>query len=483
MYDIAREQSPTESGVREMLARSQKAGYNAVAFYLEHRFAYNSAPWAADTGCLTPELARKMQAEFPKMRVIPFLNTLGHMEGFIRSEGGQWLAEGPSAGSQQMCPSRPECVDFARKLVSDAMEAFNDDWVHLGGDETTQLGQCPLCSARAEKIGKAGIYAEYFAPLCEWVLEQGRRPCLWGDMLIEHPSVLEKLPKETVIFDWQYWDDPTPTTKKFREAGFDVVCCPSVHTYDSAWCYLDSTRRNIDEHKRCAEETGSLGVLVTTWEFSYFTNYESTLPVIYSAGRRLSSGEDWHDALVEEAGPEFAEDCEILGVTIPNMSEFLRAPGWRKLRDSFVIKLNPFYLWQDWREEACGAIGDKILELCRNCSANLFPAVLLTIVITWVRAVERAALKYKTGDIEGAAGALSDSSHLLLHLYDWMEHYAKGGGSHADVKRAELLWNKVRQAEDRLRKLSGSEYLPAFEVLIHDAYVLGDQAAWKTGSR
>ncbi|MBA3725960.1 MAG: family 20 glycosylhydrolase, partial [Armatimonadetes bacterium] len=192
MYDIARDQSPREDALREMLERSLKAGYNAVGLYLEHRYAYPSVPWAADEGCMTPELVRRMTAEFRTqgLRVIPFLNVLGHMEGFIRSEGGQWLGEGPSTGSAQMCPSRQECIDFGRKLITDALEAFDDEWVHLGGDETNQLGQCEICAKRAEAIGNAGIYADYFAPLCEWIVSLGKRPCLWGDMLIEHREVL-----------------------------------------------------------------------------------------------------------------------------------------------------------------------------------------------------------------------------------------------------------------------------------------------------
>ena len=197
----------------------------------------------------------------------------------MRSEGLQWLSEGHSDGSAQMCPSRPECVEFARGLVSDALSVFTDEWVHLGGDETRQLGQCDLCSPKE----KATVYADYFGPLCEWVLAQGRRACLWADMLIEHPAVLERLPKETVLFDWQYHQSPIESSRVFRDAGFDVVCCPAIHTYDSAWCYLDETYDNVDQHIEAAEELGALGVCVTTWEFSYFTNYFSTLPIIFAA--------------------------------------------------------------------------------------------------------------------------------------------------------------------------------------------------------
>ena len=62
MYDVAREQSPREDLLTKLLERSAAAGYNAVGLYLEHRFAYPSAPFAAGPGCLTPETVRRLDA-------------------------------------------------------------------------------------------------------------------------------------------------------------------------------------------------------------------------------------------------------------------------------------------------------------------------------------------------------------------------------------------------------------------------------------
>ena len=246
-------------------------------------------------------------------RIIPFINTLGHMEGFIRSEGGQWLSEGPVVGSLQMCPSRRECVDFARGLVDDILDVFSDKWIHLGGDETKQLGQCSLCAARVGKIGKAGIYAEYYAPLCRSVIERGRRPCLWGDMLLAHPEAMDAMPRETLIFDWQYESRPAESTRKFREHGFDVICCPSIQTYNSGWCFLDASQRNIDQHAEDAAACDALGVLVTTWEFKCFSSYASVIPLIMAAGRRLARAEEWNAAIEAVGGPAYVRVADILG--------------------------------------------------------------------------------------------------------------------------------------------------------------------------
>lgn len=488
--DVAREQSPSEALLRDVLARSRTAGYNAVALYLEHRFAYPSAPWAAGPGCLTPDVARRLAAEArsQSLRLIPFLNTLGHMEGFIRAEGGAWLAEGPAGfGGVQMCATRPECAAFARGLVADAMDAFDDEWVHLGGDETRQLGQCASCAQRADAVGAAGLYAAYFAPLCQFVLERGRRPCLWGDMLLQHPAALEAIPRQTVIFDWQYFTRPRESTAVFRRHGFDVVCCPSLQTYNAGWCFLAASQQNIDEHRDDARAAGALGVCVTTWELCWFTQYATIWPLIYAAGRRLARGASWAEALAAEGDAGHAAAAEILGERIPRASAFLHPGTWRSLRRHLVMSLDPFDLWRTWRTEARGLVGDEVLRLCDAADAHLsdddplrWASDLHRTAVRWVRAVDQAACAYADGDLARCVRSLHEGMEWLARLRPGLEQTATGGGSVADVQRLDRLIEKAARVCQRVEALPAAGYRPTFETLLHDAYVPGDQAAWAT---
>ncbi|MEW6198199.1 MAG: family 20 glycosylhydrolase [Planctomycetota bacterium] len=488
--DVAREQSPSEARLRDVLARSRTAGYNAVALYLEHRFAYPSAPWAAGAGCLTPAVVRRLatDARSQSLRLVPFLNTLGHMEGFIRSAGGAWLAEGRGRfGGVQMCATRPECVAFARGLVADVLGAFDDEWMHLGGDETRQLGQCPACAERVAAVGAGGLYAEYFAPLCRFVLERGRRPCLWGDMLLQHPGALDAIPRQTVIFDWQYFKRPRESTAVFRQRGFDVVCCPSLQTYNAGWCFLPASQQNIDDHAADARAAGALGVCVTTWELCWFTAYATIWPLIYAAGRRLAHGMPWAEALATEGGPGYAAAAEIVGERIPQLSEFLRPGTWRSLRRHLAMSLDPFALWRAWRTEVCGQVGDELLRLCDEADTHLpddnplhWAINLHRVAVRWVRAVEQAAGAYAVGDLSSCVCHLREGADWLARLRPGLERVAADGGSSADVPRLDRLIGEVMRVCQRLEGLPAAGHRPAFETLVHDAYIPGDQAAWCT---
>lgn len=490
-YDIAREQTPRPDVVAEMLNQSKAAGFNAVGLYLEHRFAYPSAPWAAGPGALHPDNARRLidHAKELQLRLLPLLNTLGHMEGFIRAEGGQWLAEGPcNRQSLQICPSRADCIKFAKGLIADAADVFDDEWLHIGGDETWQLGQCSACTERAELIGTGGLYAEFYSPLCRFVLERGRRPCMWGDMLLQHPEALDTLPRETIIFDWQYESSPLHSTQMFREHGFDVVCCPSLQTYNAPWCFLPQSRENVDAHLAAAKETDALGMLLTTWEFSGFTTYLSVLPLIYSIGRHAAFAEDWDAALAASADEAYVATARLLGDEIPQQSALLAPGTWRLLREHFVLRQNPFSLWQVWRDEANSTIGERIAEACDHAAETLPANHVLRLAVDmhrmavrWVRQAEEAHGLYVEGDLPAAAKRLEQSSELLRSLRPGLEQAAIAGGSSSDLYRLDRIVERVMQAAERIRNLSpASQYRPAFGTLVHAAYLPHDQAAWAT---
>ena len=193
-YDIARGQCPDLQYLRQLCKLSLDNGYNAIGLYLEHRFAYPSAPWAAGKEILTPDVITTLQGEFPTLQLVPFINLLGHFEGFLYTQAGAGLAKDRFKG-MQADPANADFQTLCRNLIDDTVAIFKSDLIHIGGDETQQLG-----STDEEK---SRVYAEHFGPLAQYVIDRGRTPGVWGDMYFEHPAALDAMPKETIIFDWQ----------------------------------------------------------------------------------------------------------------------------------------------------------------------------------------------------------------------------------------------------------------------------------------
>lgn len=501
MVDIAREQLLGLEELRRLCDLTLAGGYNALGLYFEHRFATPSLPWAAGVGATNPDDITILQSEYPNLQLIPFLNLLGHFEGMLYTEHGKRYREETLRG-MQACPSCPEFTELAERLIDDAVSIFRSEWIHVGGDETYQLGRCERCKARIAALpegtdGKAHLYGEHFGPLARKVLAAGRRPAVWGDMFLDHPTALEAMPKETVIFDWQYFGAPEASAIKFREAGFEVVLCPTIQTYSAIWCHLPVAERNVRDHVRAVPTTGALGVCVTTWEYGLMGNLATLGPALRAAGDLLSadpSNVDLPDepeamlAAYERASPAYRRWAELMGVELNRLGGVFRPDGHRhRLKSRLLLYSNPFLAWVHHREELCGPTGDAALKIAQ-AAVDIAPdsdtrglADLLKQGILFVQFVERAAHAYAEGKPGEAITALSPARQVFEDL----EKIAQAtllnvGGSRADVERCRIARQAVETAIKRIKLYGDGSlgYLPAFEILTHPKFVPHDQACW-----
>lgn len=489
MADLAREQGPTRDHLYRYAATAQNAGYNALGLYLEHRFAYPSAPWAAGKGSVTPEMVKDLQSEFPSLEIIPFINLLGHMEGFLYAEQGRnWRAE-PFRGLQAS-PSAPGFQEFAQGLLEDTLRAFNCSMIHIGGDETAQLDAHPRDKARSDAWpgdGKAKVYADHFAPFLERVAQEGRIPGLWGDMVLEHPEALSILPKESVLFDWQYDRGFAETSPRLQEAGFSVVASPTLHVYNAPWMHLDAADANVRQAGRDAQALGLDGVCLTTWEFGLFGAADTLFPAVGQASRILDDPEG-AGHLLEGYEPDQREAARLLGQELGELGPPFSYPSIRSsLKCRLLLWRNPFLAWMHHGEEFDGELGARAIQLAtrameatsdeglKGCSLFVRSAV------EFVRMAETAHKRYAEGKPELAIAALAPTRYLFESLENVARRtHQRVGGSLADVERCKAAREHVEVVIKRLRMYGDGQlgYLPAFDILTNPRFVPHDQASW-----
>ncbi|MEX2244976.1 MAG: family 20 glycosylhydrolase [Fimbriimonadaceae bacterium] len=480
MLDVAREQSPTLDHLYQYAALTQEAGFDALGLYLEHRYAYPSAPWAHGKGCVTPAMVRSLQSEYPSLKVVPFINLLGHMEGFIYTEEGKRFREEPLAG-MQACPCNPEFVALAERLLDDTLEAFTSDLVHIGGDETWQLGKCEKCAA----FDKAELYGRHFGPLAARVVAAGRTPAVWGDMFLEHPTALDHLPKETVIFDWQYFKGVAETAAGF--AGFRVVGCPTLHVYNAAWCHLPQSEENVRQVFRDSQMLH--GCCLTTWECGLMGAYDTLFPALRCAGAlsRDPDGPGFLEAY-SAVSDRHGEWAHLMGVDLNEVGGVFSFSGHRnKLKSRVLLYANPFLAWMHHGEELSGGGGDAALSIVERAEfvapgeAEKGVCTAVRGMVEFVRLASDAAAAYADGRPEEAIAKLT----ATRTVFDLLARAAKRthertGGSLADIERCKRAARHVDDVIVRLRDFGRGElgYLPAWEVLTHPTFVPHDQACW-----
>lgn len=497
--DIAREQAPTDDHFQQYADLTRDAGFDGIGLYLEHRFAYPSMPWVAGQGAVTPEMVARLEAANPDLQIIPFINLLAHVEGFIYTEPGKGWAEERMKGLQA-CACNADFLAAGRAILEDTLSAFRSELIHLGGDETAQLGNCPLCKAKVEAFeaerpgsdGKARLFGEHFGPLCQRVIEAGRRPALWGDMILQHPEAAEWIPKGTLLFDWQYFSGCSESTRKLMDLGFEVVGCPALHTYNATWLHVDASEQNVRDVTHDVHSLGAAGVCVTTWECGMFGAYDTLFPALKACGQMLLDPEAMpvHAFLkaYEAESPAYAAWADAMGVKLAALGGTF-TPG--KIRSSLKTRLllmgNPFLAWMHHAEEFSGESGEQALalfeealriapnEACKGITQFARGAV------EFVRLAEAARLRYAAGQPEAAIAKLA----ATRTIFDELERVAQRsveriGGSKADSFRCHNAKQVVERVIQRIRHYGDGSlgYLPSFETITHPCFIPHDQGAW-----
>lgn len=306
-YDLAREQTCNMSYLKRVIDYAADHKYNMIDLYLEGRFAFPSHPDIGPPGVMTPQQAKDLDQYAAErfVELIPQVNCLAHMENILSLPAYKHLAE---AGEPfQICPSHPEAVDFVTDLIEDVIPCFRSGFFHAGGDESWHLGECPKCAARAEEIGKGGIYAEHYVKVYDVLKRHGKRMMLWGDMMLQHERAMADVPHDVVVFDWHYQGSSPGTIERFLDAGFsDVFACPAVSGCGRISAPTDRWSENIWDFIADGAKVGAVGACTCAWELKlghFFDN--DWLAVLMGADRSWNPAVEDRAASLARYGREF----------------------------------------------------------------------------------------------------------------------------------------------------------------------------------
>ena len=191
----------------KVLEGMRRWNLNTVLIEYAERFPYGQHGRISSVDSLTREQVSALvgRARELGIQVIPLQQCLGHVEHVLSHDEYAHLRE-EEEKRDQWCPLNEGAFDLFRELVDDVIEAHPGlEMIHLGGDETRRLGECPRCADFAREKGKGGLYLEFVKRAIQHVLDRGLTPIVWDDMICHYPEILDELPRELVIMYWEYW--------------------------------------------------------------------------------------------------------------------------------------------------------------------------------------------------------------------------------------------------------------------------------------
>ena len=292
--DISRGPIPTEDFMKRQIRILAAYKINLFALYMEHVFDFASQPLVAPKeAALTPQEINAL-VDYAKqlyVTILPEQQTFGHLHHMLKYEIYSDVAERPHG--HVLTPTKDHSYDIIKAMYADLVPLFPGPFLHVGGDETFELGHGQT-SARAAEVGLGRVYLEHMQRVSAILQPYHKQLMFWGDIAVKYPQLLGILPKDMIAVPWDYDAKPSFANiiKPYRDAGLRVVVAPSAHNYKELWPNLDVGFINIRNFVRDGQTLGAIGMLNTTWNDDGESLYNMAWPtLIFGAAAAWQFGE------------------------------------------------------------------------------------------------------------------------------------------------------------------------------------------------
>lgn len=306
-FDVTRGRIPTLEWLKKLADRLAYYKLNQLQLYVEHTYLFRniSELWRDDTPLTAAEIIELDEYCAERgIALVPSLATFGHMFKLLSSKKYSHLCELENSDKAPFClrsrmhhhtidATNTKSIELIKNMISEYMGLFQSNLFNICADETFDLGTGRGKEA-AQKYGKDRLYVNYVKELCEFLVQNGKIPMFWGDVILGFPELVQELPKETICLNWGYmWNQSEDGTRKMHEAGAVQYCCPGVCAWNMFvnlnWCAYNNNKRMSSY----AKKYGAIGVLNTDWgDFLHINHPEFSRPgLIYGAAFSWNTSE------------------------------------------------------------------------------------------------------------------------------------------------------------------------------------------------
>ena len=292
--DISRGPIPTEDYMKRQIRTLAAYKVNLFALYMEHVFDFASQPLVAPKeAALTPREINSLVDYAKKLYVtiLPEQQTFGHLHHMLKYEIYSDVAERPHG--HVLTPTKERSYEIIKAMYADLVPLFPGPFLHVGGDETFELGHGQT-SARASEVGLGRVYLEHMQKVSAILAGYHKQLMFWGDIAVKYPELLSILPKDMIAVPWDYDAKPTfeNIIKPYRDSGLQVVVAPGANNWNQVWPNLDVAYVNIRNFVRDGQKLGAMGMLNTTWNDDGESIYGMAWPaLIFGAAAGWQAGE------------------------------------------------------------------------------------------------------------------------------------------------------------------------------------------------
>jgi len=308
MLDISRDKVPTMETLFRLADQCAAWKLNELQLYTEHTFAYSNHQkvWK-DASPMTPDEITELDTYCRERHIelVPNQNTFGHLGRWLKHDEYAHLAEcrnptkvfawgqDRTVSRTSLCPVDPGALALMDELFAELLPNFTSSTFNIGCDETIELGYGRSKEA-CELEGKGQVYLDFLLGLRQAAEKHGSRIQFWGDIIVNYPELIPKLPKDITALVWGYEKDH-PFDKEcseFKSSGLDFYVCPGTSSWNSLVGRHGNATGNLLRAARSGFAHGAKGYLITDWGDGGHWQPLSVSYPYFAYGAALSWGPD-----------------------------------------------------------------------------------------------------------------------------------------------------------------------------------------------
>jgi Glycosyl hydrolase family 20, domain 2/Glycosyl hydrolase family 20, catalytic domain len=347
-HDVTRGKVPKIETLMNLVDKASFYKINELQLYIEHTFAFKglSEVWV-DKDPLTSEeiILLDRYCKNKHIELIPSISTFGHLYEVLRTKSFKNLCELTET-------TKPE-YSFVDRMAHHTLNVTNEDSIKLVGnmleqfiplfssnkfniccDETFDLGK-RKSSKEADRLGIGKLYVDFLNKVISIVKEYDKEIMFWGDVILNHPDLINTIDKDAICLNWNYWCGvEEKDTKIIAESGRKQYVCPGVGGWSHLMNLMDNAFENIYRMISYGVKYDAIGVLNTNWgDYGHINLLSSSIPgMIYGAA--LS----WNPSIEKDFNKMY-KDISILefgdssGTLVSLLAELSKCQefGWSEL--------------------------------------------------------------------------------------------------------------------------------------------------------
>ena len=278
MLDVSRNRVPTMAYLERLIDRLAEWKVNHLQLYVEHTYAYeghedvwrHASPFTAAEIHSLDAYCRERFIE-----LAPNQNSFGHFHRWLVHDRYRALAEVPEGFRHpfsvdpepfSLCATDPRVLELLGGLYDELLPQFVSRRFNVGLDETFDLGRGRTAEACAER-GKAAVYLDFLRQVHGLVTDRDRQMLFWGDIILEHPEAIDRIPEDAAALCWGYEANHpfADQCARLAASGREFWVCPGTSSWNSFGGRLHNAVANLANAATAGLEAGARGLLVTDW--------------------------------------------------------------------------------------------------------------------------------------------------------------------------------------------------------------------------